>query len=63
MTVAEKLQAIEVIWEDLARNPNEIPSPAWHAEVLAERERLVKEGKAKFIPLEEFRKDIEKEIS
>ena len=62
MTVAEKLQAIEVLWEDLARNPDDIPSPAWHEEVLAERQRLIKEGKAKFIPLEEFRKSIEKKI-
>ncbi len=62
MTVAEKLQAIEVLWDDLSRNPDDIPSPAWHGEVLAERQRLIKEGKDKFIPLEEFRKSIEKEL-
>jgi hypothetical protein len=58
MTVEEKLQLMEVIWEDLSRNPENIPLPAWHGEVLAERERLIAEGKAKFLPLDEFRKNL-----
>jgi putative addiction module component (TIGR02574 family) len=61
MTVAEKLQLMEVLWDDLSRNPGDVPSPAWHEEVLAERQRLIKEGRAKFIPLEEFRRSIQKE--
>jgi putative addiction module component (TIGR02574 family) len=61
MTVAEKLQAIEVLWDDLSRNPEDIPSPAWHEDVLAERQRQIEEGRAKFIPLDEFRQSIQKE--
>jgi hypothetical protein len=41
MTVAEKLQLMEVLWDDLSRNPEDIPSPAWHEEVLAERQRQI----------------------
>jgi putative addiction module component (TIGR02574 family) len=62
MTVDEKLRAIEVIWEDLARSPKDIPSPAWHAEVLAARQKQIDEGKAKFISLDEFRDRLEKDI-
>jgi len=62
MTVAEKLQAIEVLWDDLSRNPEDIPSPPWHEEVLADRRRQIEEGKARFLPLDEFRQSIQKEI-
>jgi hypothetical protein len=62
MTVAEKLQAIEILWDDLSRNPEDIPSPPWHGEVLAERQRQIEEGQAKFIPLDEFRQSLQKEI-
>ncbi len=61
MTTAEKLQAMEILWEDLARNAEDIPMPAWHEDVLAERERLIKEGKAKFLSWDEFRQSIQEE--
>jgi len=38
MTVEEKLHLMEILWDDLSRMPEQTPSPAWHAEVLAERE-------------------------
>ena len=62
MTVAEKLQLMEVLWDDLSRNPEDVPSPAWHEEVLAERQRQIDEGRAKFLSLQEFRESIKKEI-
>jgi hypothetical protein len=30
MTVREKLALMETLWEDLARTPEAIESPAWH---------------------------------
>ena len=62
MTVAEKLQLMEVLWDDLSHNSEDVPSPAWHGEVLAERQRLIDEGKAKFLSLDEFRQSLQKEI-
>jgi putative addiction module component (TIGR02574 family) len=62
MTAVEKLRAIEILWDDLARNPQDIPLPAWHEEVLKARQKEVDEGRAKFVSLEEFRESIEKEI-
>jgi len=37
MTVKEKLAIMEQLWEDLARIPGAIESPAWHKEILDER--------------------------
>jgi hypothetical protein len=37
MTVKEKLALMETLWEDLARTPEAIESPAWHQDVLNER--------------------------
>lgn len=53
MTREEKLQLVETIWANLAEHPDEIPSPAWHENVLRERERQIKAGEAHFIPIEE----------
>ena len=58
MSVAEKLQLMEVLWVDLSRNPEDISTPDWHKEVLADRERLIAEGCAKFLPFDEVRKNL-----
>lgn len=48
MTTAEKLIAIEELWADLQRSPEDIPVPPWHADVLAAREERVRRGESKF---------------
>ena len=45
ISTAEKLQAMEAIWEDLSRNEANVESPAWHEQVLKEREARLKSGK------------------
>jgi hypothetical protein len=37
MTTTDKLRVLEMIWDDLQRNSEQVPSPSWHAEVLQER--------------------------
>jgi hypothetical protein len=44
MTVEEKLQAMEMLWEDLSRHAEDVPSPDWHERVLREREAAVERG-------------------
>lgn len=61
MTVAEKLQVIEVLWDDLARNPADVSSPPWHGDILADRQRQLDAGQAKFLSLDQFRQSIRKE--
>jgi len=48
MTTADKLRALEEIWSDLQRTPDEIPSPAWHADVLHARENRVRDRSSEF---------------
>ena len=48
MTTSDKLRALELIWDDLLRTPEEIPSPAWHADVLCAREHRILEGSSSF---------------
>lgn len=47
-TVAEKLELLERLWEDLARRPHDVPSPDWHGDVLAARIKAVREGRTSF---------------
>jgi hypothetical protein len=63
MTLAEKLQTMETLWDELCRREEDVPVPDWHKEVLDERERLVKEGKAHFSNWESARKRLSKKIS
>jgi len=58
MSVEEKLRALELLWEDLARSPASIPSPRWHQDVLEAREHRLREGKEKFIPWDEARESL-----
>ncbi len=60
MTTSEKLLEMERLWDDLCRNPESVPSPSWHGDVLAERERQIAEGKMKFIDLDEAKEQIRK---
>ena len=48
MTVADKLRAIEEIWDDLLHTAKEIPSPSWHGDVLGAREARLREGASQF---------------
>jgi hypothetical protein len=63
MTVEEKLQTMETLWEDLSANPAEIDSPAWHEEELRQRERRIATGEAKFIDWEKAKTDIRNRTS
>jgi hypothetical protein len=49
MTTAEKLRALEAIWESLCRKPDDVPSPSWHAETLRSREGCLRDGFSRFV--------------
>ena len=48
MTIADKLQTMEALWEDLSRRADQLPSPDWHRDVLKERKRLAESGQQEF---------------
>ncbi len=60
MTTSEKLMEMERLWDDLCRNPQDVPSPPWHEAVLAERERQLAQGKMRFVSLHEAKERIRK---
>lgn len=37
LTPEEKLDAMNILWRDLSKNPAGLASPDWHGEVLAHR--------------------------
>jgi hypothetical protein len=58
MTTAEKLSAMEALWQDLSRNADRFESPSWHGDVLREREQRVEEGKEAYVDWETAKKDL-----
>ncbi|TAK72117.1 MAG: addiction module antitoxin RelB [Betaproteobacteria bacterium] len=57
MSVEEKLQAMESLWDDLCSKAGGMASPAWHEDVLAEREAMQKRGEDRFEDWEAAKKD------
>lgn len=55
LTTAEKIELMERLWVDLSRNPQAVPSPAWHGVVLAERRETVRQGRMTIVAWEEAR--------
>ena len=58
MTTAEKLRAMETLWADLSHNADTFESPAWHADVLRERQQRIAEGKETFVDWEEAKRQL-----
>jgi hypothetical protein len=58
MTLLDKLQAMEKIWDDLCRSTKAIPSPTWHADVLRAREKRIQEGSSCFTDWAEAKRKI-----
>jgi hypothetical protein len=49
---------MESLWEDLARTPETIESPAWHKDILDERRQHVADRSSRFIDWETAKADI-----
>ena len=56
MSTAEKIQAIEAIWDSLLKEDASLPSPEWHGDILKKREEKIKSGEAKFLSLSDLKK-------
>jgi putative addiction module component (TIGR02574 family) len=55
MSVAERLQVMEQLWDSLAREDGDMASPAWHGDVLKDRKARAERGGAKFLTLAQLR--------
>ena len=62
MSLPEKLRLMEAIWANLSRSEAALASPAWHQDVLQEREALVKAGKATFVDWETAKQQLRERL-
>jgi Putative addiction module component len=53
---------METLWDSLCRREQDVPVPQWHKDLLHERQRLLQEGKAKFVDWEAAKKHIAERI-
>lgn len=60
MSTQKRLETMELIWDIMCRNEEEIASPPWHGEVLKKRKERIESGEAKFYSLDEVRKHFAK---
>jgi len=55
MSVLERLETMEALWDSLTREPAGIKSPNWHKGILSNRKEKIENGSANFISLEELK--------
>ena len=58
LTLEDKLRALETLWADLSQHEQAVPLPEWHKRVLADREQMIQDGRARFLDLETAKKRI-----
>ena len=63
LSVEDKLRLIELIWSDLLKTEEKIPSPKWHHEELLSREQRVEEHREKILSWNDAKKDIVRAIN
>jgi hypothetical protein len=63
MTTEEKLQTMEILWDDICRIIPDFSSPSWHEDVLKDREQRILDGKDKFVDWDQAKKDIRDPIA
>ena len=60
MGTAERLEAIEMLWDALCHDETNIQSPAWHEEILNARRQRIESGEATFYTLEQLKERLRK---
>ena len=63
LSLAQKLNLMESIWEDITQDESAIESPAWHEKVLKDREDALASGKANFSDWEKAKERIRRDVS
>ena len=62
MSVEEKLQAMELLWDDLCKQAGDIVSPTWHEDVLTERDAMLRRGEDEFEDWEAAKKEVQNKV-
>jgi hypothetical protein len=62
MSATDKLQAIEEIWADISTVSEDVPSPAWHTDVLRAREGRISDGRSHFLDIAQAKAVVREQI-
>ena len=62
MSVTEKIQMMESLWNDLCQKPDGIESPAWHQAMLTQREESLGAGEDAFEDWDSAKRNIRKQV-
>ncbi len=62
LSFAQKLDLVEELWADLVKDEKKLASPAWHGDVLKEREEAYAASKLTVTDWEQAKKSIKKEL-
>ena len=63
LSLAQKLDLMEALWAELSRDEKNLESPAWHKDVLEDREQAFKAGKISASDWEQAKRRIRKNVS
>ena len=63
LSLEEKLEIMEALWQDLRRNTDQVPVPQWHKDVLDKREQMIQTSEANFDDWDSAKKRIAERIS
>ena len=63
MSVAERLQTMELLWRSMSHAPEQLESPTWHKTVLQKRFAKVAAGKGEFLTISQLKKRLAKRAS
>jgi putative addiction module component (TIGR02574 family) len=60
LSLAERLQTMELLWRSMSSEPEKLESPDWHKKVLQKRLAKVEAGKGEFLTLTQLKKRLAK---
>ncbi len=55
MSLKERLQTMEALWDSILDEESEIKSPEWHQDILEGRIKSIESGQAELISFEELK--------
>jgi len=62
LTIPQKLDLLETIWDDLTHHDKSFASPEWHRKILDDRDAALAVGKARTFSWEEARERIQRTL-
>ncbi len=58
LSLGEKVQLMEQLWDSLKVEVSEADSPSWHQDILKERKKLFSEGKVECYTIDEVKQKL-----